>query len=674
MLLPVRLLPLLLWASPAAAAASPTAAVVIEVDPLRTSLAVAQNAARHAMARPGACGVQVRLAPGRHKLPPGGLQLDSRDSGHGSGCEAVWSGPGAVISGGRPVDGPWVLHDRERDIWAAALPAGLTAPGPRQLYAGGDRAVRARSPVNTSLTHKHGMNGQWIPGCLINSSNSAACNFTVTTTGFILQTAAPLPSAAYCPPPSTARNYTCELEMAWTGRADAWNAPRCPVRGVISTPGKPPLRHTTEFVMAQPCWENGAFKKGHVGAIRELPVYLENAVGLIEKAGDFATSNGKVYFKPWLRASPPEDAEVPNVMHLLRVDGAEHLRFEDMAFEKGGWLEPSTGDGFIDVQAAHRLFGNATFAPHCQLPLAPGLPPGHGGPPCAAPTPAHVSVRAGKHLAFTGVTFRQMGAVALNVTGGSQNVIVDSCHFHNVSGNAIGLGQTDDWRETEPSKQNARLTVRNCTLRNVTQEFGGSVGIFVGFVRDSEVTQTTIDSPAKACISLGWGWGSASPSYMRNNSITRNLCLRGNSACCGGMGVIYTLGAQPNTTLAYNFVHDAARVWAGVGFHHDEGSAGISDHANVVFNAPALDKIHVTYGLMRNGSHNMSNPLTKDISVTDSWTNTRPLPDSNTGPPGNLVFRSNQFINTTAGERWPQAALNVMREAGSRSASVHLDR
>jgi hypothetical protein len=33
--------------------------------------------------------------------------------------------------------------------------------------------------------------------------------------------------------------------------------------------------------------------------------------------------------------------------------------------------------------------------------------------------------------------------------------------------------------------------------------------------------------------------------------------------------------------LAYNYVRDAAMVWAGVGFHHDEGSAGITDHANV---------------------------------------------------------------------------------------------
>lgn len=663
----VRMRPLpqlaLLLLTVCAFAASRATPPTVLVDPLRTTLDMAQRAARGALTSPSACGVSVLLGPGRHELPPGGLQLDRRDSGNGDDCKAEWSGPGAVISGGRPVQGPWLLHDQKRDIWVASLPQ-LATPGPRQLYIDGKRATRARSPVNTTYTHKHGMNGQWIPGCLINSTDASACNFTVMTTGFILQTAATLPSATICPAPNAATNYTCELEMVWTGRADAWNAPRCPVRGILTGAGEPPLLYTTEFVMAQPCWENGAFKKGHVGAIRELPVFLENAVQLIKQPGEFATSGGYVYLRPWVPQVPPRSAEVPGPVHLLRLNGTRHLKMKGLTFEKAGWLAPSTGDGFIDVQAAHRLFGNATFAPHCQLPVAPGMPPGEGGPPCAAPMPAHVSVRAGKHIVFSNITFRDMGSVALNVTDGSQDVAIDSCKFHNISGSAISLGQTDDWRQDDPDMQNARVQVTNCDVRNVTSEFGGAVGIFVGFIRDSEITHTTIDSPAKACISLGWGWGTA-PSYMRNNSIKHNVCLRGNSECCGGMGVYYTNGKQPNTTLAYNYVRDAARVWAGVGFHHDEGSTGITDHANVVWNAPALDKIHVTYGLLSNGSHNLSDPLTRDIDITGCWTNTHPVADSDSGSPSSLVYSGNHFINTTAGESWPQAAIDVMRQAGT---------
>jgi hypothetical protein len=268
-------------------------------------------------------------------------------------------------------------------------------------------------------------------------------------------------------------------------------------------------------------------------------------------------------------------------------------------------------------------------------------------------------MRGGRGVTFDAVVFRNMGAAALNITDGSQDITVENSIFQYISGNAIGLGQIDDWQETDPERQNARLTVRNCSLLNITQEFAGSVGIFAGFIRDSVITATTIDSPAKACVSLGWGWGTASPSYMRNNSVTRVLCLRGNSECCGGMGVMYTLGAQSGTTLANNYIRDAARVWAGVGFHHDEGSQGIVDYANVVFNAPALEKIHVTY---RN--HNLSDPMTKDINVTGCWTNTHPVADHASGPPGLITFQGNLFVNTTRGERWPRAALDVMRGAG----------
>ena len=50
---------------------------------------------------------------------------------------------------------------------------------------------------------------------------------------------------------------------------------------------------------------------GHPGEIKELPVFLENAVDLIANGGDFATRDGHVYFKPWADAAgvAPKEAE-----------------------------------------------------------------------------------------------------------------------------------------------------------------------------------------------------------------------------------------------------------------------------------------------------------------------------------------------------------------------------
>ena len=65
-----------------------------------------------------------------------------------------------------------------------------------------------------------------------------------------------------------------------------------------------------------------------------------------------------------------------------------------------------------------------------------------------------------------------------------------------------------------------------------------------------------------------------------------------------------------------------------------------------------------------------SDPLTRNISITDSWDNCHPVPDNASGPPGLLTYKGNVFVNTTKGEKWPAAALIVMREAGARHAAA----
>ena len=110
-------------------------------------------------------------------------------------------------------------------------------------------------------------------------------------------------------------------------------------------------------------------------------------------------------------------------------------------------------------------------------------------------------------------------------------------------------------------------------------------------------------------------------------------------------------------------------LWLYLCMHVDAGSSGIIDHSNVVWNAAALDKIHVSY---LNHNHNLSDPLTRNISVTNSWQNCHPVPDHASGTPGYITYLGNAFINTTctAGEVWPAEALDVMREAGVRHATI----
>ena len=132
------------------------------VDPRTTTLLQAQQQARTALARDGACGVSVILLRGRHAINDSApLVLGARDSGAGPGCAARWaSAAGASISGGRALpDAAWAEYSPARGIWCAPLAsAGLavTSPGPRQLYVQGRRMRRAATPPNTTHTQKHG--------------------------------------------------------------------------------------------------------------------------------------------------------------------------------------------------------------------------------------------------------------------------------------------------------------------------------------------------------------------------------------------------------------------------------------------------------------------------------------------------------------------------------------
>ena len=68
--------------------------------------------------------------------------------------------------------------------------------------------------------------------------------------------------------------------------------------------------------------------------------------------------------------------------------------------------------------------------------------------------------------------------------------------FEFISGNAIELGQTDDWQQTDPALQNARLAVRNCSLTNVTVRRRSS--FFGPFYRDRSVSALIAAAAAAA--------------------------------------------------------------------------------------------------------------------------------------------------------------------------------
>ena len=79
-------------------------------------------------------------------------------------------------------------------------------------------------------------------------------------------------------------------------------------------------------------------------------------------------------------------------------------------------------------------------------------------------------------------------------------------------------------------------------------------------------------------IAMGWGWGNPTESYARGNAITYNRVDRANQRLADG-GSVYTLSAQPGSTIAYNYVSNQRLRDSPL--YHDGGSAGFHDHHDV---------------------------------------------------------------------------------------------
>lgn len=368
----MRLVALLLIATTTAAAAA--AALRLHVDPARgsddgngdesqplASIRAAQLALRgRAIGEHDAATsdfAEVVLRRGTHRVPPGGLRFDARDSGARYRAE-----PGAVVTGGRRLVG-WeqVSVNGTDDLWRVALPvANLT----RQLYAFGARARRASMQWQPS----------WTAGLV-----------DLTSQGYIFKE-----RQAWMESPDVQ-----QLEFVYTGDTSVWTECRCAVQTVTQLSDG-----TVDVTMRQPCWANG-WKGGRKAkqGIKSPPTSIENSRTALAAPGDWVhAADGYVYY--WPRSgedmSADPDTSIPVEEVLLSVNGSSDLHWDGVTFEMAGWTLPSSGVGYIEVQSGS-IYTSASQT---------------GGQTL---TPGAIRVSHGRDLSFTSCTFRHLGATGLQV-------------------------------------------------------------------------------------------------------------------------------------------------------------------------------------------------------------------------------------------------------------------
>ncbi|MHC4252556.1 MAG: LamG-like jellyroll fold domain-containing protein, partial [Planctomycetota bacterium] len=283
------------------------------------------------------------------------------------------------------------------------------------------------------------------------------------------------------------------------------------------------------------------------------------------------------------------------------------------------WLRPSTDEGFPELQANYCRGGFGW-------------------------TPANVVFRAARKVRFERCVFKHLGAMGLELAGGSQDCVVAGCVFTDISATPVKIGGVSDPRRDDARARDTGNTVTNCYIHHSPCEYRGGVGIFAGYVADLTVAHNEICWTPYSAVSVGWGWGK--DSYARNNRIIYNDFHHWVRDLSDG-GAIYSLSAQPGSAWHHNYGHDVP--WGDGhmkrGWYTDEGSAYIDIHHNVI---ARIARAH-WYSAWTKTIH--------DNKIRDNFTDTPTHHNKGT----NCPMTNNVLVK---GGKWPQAARDIMNAAG----------
>jgi len=446
------------------------------------------------------------------------FELTSADSGTG-GYQVIYEaypGETPVLSGGQTIDS-WSLFDSGKNIYRSYVGTDLNT---RQLYVDGMRATRARSADH--------------PG-----------GFTKTSTGFT----APDAGMSSWGNPS-------QIEIVGF---NAWKTFRCPVSTISGT----------AITVQNNCWNNSQLS-GTPGLA--TIAWIENAYELLDSEGEWYLdqSAGYIYYKPLTGQNMASAVAVaPTLETLLSGTGTldepiQNVGIKGLTFAYATWLQPSTGDGYVPLQAGFTYTGVHATATQ-------DLTKTHG----------NVTFRAAKSVRLERNKFIHLGGAGLVFEYGSQNNTIIGNKFEDISASGVLIGDvTPSYvNPADVRERNTHNTIQSNYITRTGAEYYDAPGIFGGYTSYSTITHNELSNLPYTGISQGWGWDTNS--YAQNNQITNNY-IHDVMKVLGDGGGIYTLSAQPDSTISGNHLQKMYGSYGGWGIYPDEGSAYFTITNNVV--------------------------------------------------------------------------------------------
>ncbi|MFI4874131.1 MAG: right-handed parallel beta-helix repeat-containing protein [Blastopirellula sp. JB062] len=307
---------------------------------------------------------------------------------------------------------------------------------------------------------------------------------------------------------------------------------------------------------------------------------LENHPTLLDMPGEWHLdeASGKLAYLP-------RDGETinnvkfyaPVAPQLLILRGTEEtpikgVRFEGIEFLYAAWRLPA--EGYASSQAT--MHERRDGSPHSR---------GRGIMPAA------ILWELAEDCAFVDGRIANLGCSGIWIGSRTKNCRVERCLIEDVSGNGVNIGEDRNrrvngkpWSEAAPEQIARGNAVVDCVIRRCGRQFFGSIGVWVAFAAETQVTQNEITDLPYTGVSVGWLWN-PTPTPVEKNVVSANHIHHVMQQLSDGGG-IYTLGRQPGTKLVENHIHDiplnAGRAESN-GMFLDEGSDQITIENNLIY-------------------------------------------------------------------------------------------
>jgi hypothetical protein len=187
-------------------------------------------------------------------------------------------------------------------------------------------------------------------------------------------------------------------------------------------------------------------------------------------------------------------------------------------------------------------------------------------------------------------------AVSLSLENDVVNTTVIGNSFTDLMGTSVNVGHPQHYKIGDGEEFGSdiegvckNILISNNFVRNACLDFRQVEGMTGFFVEDVKIVHNDISGTPYGGIALGWWWGNAQipPSTVaKNNLIMYNRVGNTHLALKDG-GIIYVLGEQPGSEIAYNYCYDGPRC-----IYPDDGSAYWNIHDNVTLNGPSGPSEH----------------------------------------------------------------------------------